>query len=138
MTRTLLLSPSTKPRATLFSAAQCRDAVPVTLDGGHDKGPPDVGIQGLDVSGRGKVWTPKDAGPYGRSARCPFWPRSIPRGRPWKGVLPRSALGDALRYLENQWRALNRFVEDGRLKIDKNGAGTSSGRSLWVRRSGSP
>src|SRR5258708_24041923 len=106
MTRTLLLSPSTKPRATLFSAAQCRDAVPVTLDGGHDKGPPDVGIQGLDVSGRGKVWTPKDAGPYGRSPRCPFWPTSIPRWRPWKTGSPRCAPRDALRYLQNSSPAL--------------------------------
>jgi transposase len=32
-----------------------------------------------------------------------------------KAVLPKSPLGDALRYLENPWTALGRFVEDGRL-----------------------
>jgi transposase len=37
-------------------------------------------------------------------------------------VLPKSPLGDALRYLTNQWAALQRFVEDGRLAIDNNRA----------------
>lgn len=37
-----------------------------------------------------------------------------------KTVLPKSPLGEALRYLDNQWTALNRFVEDGRLSIDNN------------------
>jgi transposase len=37
-------------------------------------------------------------------------------------VLPKSPLGDAVRYLTNQWAALQRFVEDGRLRIDNNGA----------------
>ena len=35
-------------------------------------------------------------------------------------VLPKSPLGEALRYLTNQWTALQRFVEDGRLAIDNN------------------
>ena len=39
-----------------------------------------------------------------------------------KTVLPKSPLGEALGYLDNQWRVLNRFVEDGRLAIDNNGA----------------
>jgi transposase len=37
-------------------------------------------------------------------------------------VLPKSPLGDALRYLTNQWAALQRFTEDGRLAIDNNRA----------------
>ena len=37
-------------------------------------------------------------------------------------VLPKSPLGDALRYLDNQWAPLQRFVEDGRLAIDNNRA----------------
>ena len=37
-------------------------------------------------------------------------------------VLPKSPLGDAVRYLTNQWTALQRFVEDGRLAIDNNRA----------------
>ncbi len=35
-------------------------------------------------------------------------------------ALPRSALGEALTYLKNQWTALNRYVEDGMLAIDNN------------------
>src|SRR5262249_53677979 len=37
-------------------------------------------------------------------------------------VLPKSPLGDAPRYLTNQWAALQRFAEDGRLAIDNNRA----------------
>jgi hypothetical protein len=52
-------------------------------------------------------------------------------------ALPKSPLGDALRYLENQWTALNRFVEDGRLSIDNNGAenqlrAVALGRKNWL------
>ena len=35
-------------------------------------------------------------------------------------VLPKSPIGEALRYTQNQWRALNRYVEDGDLAIDNN------------------
>ena len=35
-----------------------------------------------------------------------------------RDALPKSPLGDALRYLDNQWRPLQRFLEDGRLRID--------------------
>jgi transposase len=31
---------------------------------------------------------------------------------------PKSLLGDALRYSRNQWQALRRYTEDGRLPID--------------------
>jgi len=52
-------------------------------------------------------------------------------------VLPKSPLGDALRYLANQWRALQRFLEDGRLRIDNNGAesqlrAVAVGRKNWL------
>jgi len=52
-------------------------------------------------------------------------------------VLPKSPLGDAVRYLTNQWDALQRFVEDGRLAIDNNGAenqlrGVAVGRKNWL------
>jgi transposase len=52
-------------------------------------------------------------------------------------VLPKSPLGEALRYLDNQWQALNRFVEDGRLRIDNNGAESqlrivAVGRKNWM------
>jgi transposase len=35
-------------------------------------------------------------------------------------VLPKSPLGEAVRYLTNQWAALQRFVDDGRVAIDNN------------------
>ena len=52
-------------------------------------------------------------------------------------VLPKSPLGDAVRYLTNQWVALQRFVEDGRLAIDNNAAenqlrGVALGRKNWL------
>lgn len=52
-------------------------------------------------------------------------------------VLPKSPLGEALTYLRNQWQALNRFTEDGRLRIDNNGAeyqlrAVAVGRKNWL------
>jgi transposase len=52
-------------------------------------------------------------------------------------VLPKSPLGEAVRYLSNQWDALQRFVEDGRFRIDNNGAenqlrGVAIGRKNWL------
>lgn len=54
-----------------------------------------------------------------------------------KTVLPKSPLGEALRYIENQWLALKRFVDDGRLRIDNNGAeyqlrAVAVGRKNWL------
>ena len=52
-------------------------------------------------------------------------------------VLPKSPIGEALRYLENQWTALNRYVTDGRLLIDNNNAErelrhVAVGRKNWM------
>ena len=52
-------------------------------------------------------------------------------------VLPKSPLGDALRYLTNQWAALQRFVDDGQLAIDNNRAENqlrvvALGRKNWL------
>jgi len=52
-------------------------------------------------------------------------------------VLPKSPLGEAVRYLTNQWGALQRFVEDGRLSIDNNRAENqlrivALGRKNWL------
>ncbi|MBA3887440.1 MAG: IS66 family transposase [Acidobacteria bacterium] len=52
-------------------------------------------------------------------------------------ALPKSPLGDALRYLGNQWTALQRYVEDGRLNIDNNRAENqlrvvAVGRKNWL------
>lgn len=52
-------------------------------------------------------------------------------------VLPKSPLGDAVRYLTNQWEALQRFADDGRLAIDNNRAENqlrvvAVGRKNWL------
>jgi hypothetical protein len=52
-------------------------------------------------------------------------------------VLPKSPLGDAVRYLTNQWTALQRFTGDGRLAIDNNRAENqlrvvAVGRKNWL------
>lgn len=52
-------------------------------------------------------------------------------------VLPKSPLGEAVRYLTNQWAALQRYVEDGHLGIDNNPAenqlrGIAVGRKNWL------
>jgi transposase len=52
-------------------------------------------------------------------------------------VLPKSALGQALGYARNQWAALCRYTEDGRLTIDNNAAerrlrDQAIGRKNWL------
>jgi hypothetical protein len=52
-------------------------------------------------------------------------------------VLPKSPVGEAVRYLTNQWAALQRFAEDGRLAIDNNRAENqlrlvTVGRKNWL------
>ena len=52
-------------------------------------------------------------------------------------ALPKSGLGEALRYLHNQWEALGRYLLDGRLKPDNNGAENqlrvvAVGRKNWL------
>jgi hypothetical protein len=52
-------------------------------------------------------------------------------------ALPQSPLGKALTYASNQWEALNRYVEDGRLSIDNNAAEralrkVAVGRKNWL------
>ena len=52
-------------------------------------------------------------------------------------VLPKSPLGEAVRYLTNQWGALQRFVDDGRMAIDNNRAENmlrivAVGRKNWL------
>lgn len=58
----------------------------------------------------------------------------------WRGtnrLLPKSLLGKAVTYAENQWVALNRFLWDGRLPIDNNRAENlirpfAVGRKNWL------
>jgi transposase len=52
-------------------------------------------------------------------------------------VLPKSPVGEAVRYLTNQWTALQRFVDDGRVAIDNNRAENqlrlvAVGRKNWL------
>jgi transposase len=52
-------------------------------------------------------------------------------------VLPKSPIGKAIAYATNQWTALCRFLEDGRLEIDNNRAeralrGIAVGRKNWL------
>ena len=52
-------------------------------------------------------------------------------------VLPKSALGEAMTYATNQWQALRRYTDDGRLTIDNNVSErtlrpTAIGRKNWL------
>lgn len=52
-------------------------------------------------------------------------------------VLPKSAVGEAIEYAENQWGALTRYLEDGRLAIDNNEVeqqlrAVALGRKNWL------
>jgi transposase len=52
-------------------------------------------------------------------------------------VLPKSDFGEALRYLRNHWKALNCYVEDGRIPIDNNSVEqlmkqVALGRKAWL------
>lgn len=52
-------------------------------------------------------------------------------------VLPKSPIGDAIGYARNQWTALTRFLEDGRLRLDNNAAELqlrreAVGRKNWL------
>lgn len=52
-------------------------------------------------------------------------------------VLPKSPLGEAVRYVTNQWRALQRFADDGCVAIDNNRAENqlrlvAVGRKNWL------
>jgi transposase len=54
-----------------------------------------------------------------------------------QSVLPKGPLGIAIRYAQNQWRALTRYLEDGRLAISNNAAERALrpiavGRKNWL------
>jgi transposase len=51
-------------------------------------------------------------------------------------ALPKSPLGEAITYALNQWRALERYTEDGALEIDNNGAYAARGISAVMPRPG--
>jgi len=52
-------------------------------------------------------------------------------------ALPRSPMGEAMRYALNQWTTLNRYVQDGELESDNNACerairGVAIGRKNWL------
>ena len=52
-------------------------------------------------------------------------------------ILPKSPMGEAIAYLLNQWQALQRYTQDGRLAIDNNAAENALrpvavGRKNWL------
>jgi transposase len=54
-----------------------------------------------------------------------------------RSVLPKSRLGEAVRYLKNQWEPLNVFLRDGRVPIDNNETKqlmkqVATGRKNWL------
>ena len=73
---------------------------------------------------------------FGRSRRGRCW-RTAKRGilldRQRAAALPKSPLGAATGYALRNWAALTRYTEDGRLKIDNNGARSRRyDRSRWA------
>ena len=58
-------------------------------------------------------------------------------GEAARNVLPKSRLGDAVRYLKNQWAPLNVFLNDGRVPFDNNETEQlmkqiATGRKNWL------
>jgi hypothetical protein len=58
-------------------------------------------------------------------------------GEGTRSVLPKSRLGEAVRYLKNQWEPLNVFLRDGRVPIDNNETEqlmkqVATGRKNWL------
>jgi hypothetical protein len=54
-----------------------------------------------------------------------------------RDTLPKGPMGEAVGYALNQWAALQRYLEDGRLAIDNNAAerslrGVAVGRNNWL------
>ena len=52
-------------------------------------------------------------------------------------VLPKAPIADAMNYVRNQWRALTRFLDDARLRLDNNAAerqlrAVAVGRKNWL------
>jgi transposase len=75
-----------------------------------------------DVEERGKTLDAGARRELRQRDAVPVWARM----RRWldsdalKRVLPKSAIGDALGYLRNQWSALQVYLTDGRIPIDNN------------------
>jgi transposase len=92
-----------------------------------------------DVEERGKTLPPDERWVLRQRDAVPIWKRM----RQWldsatvQNVLPKSALGQAVGYLRNQWSALQVYLRDGRLPIDNDQSEQTIrpltvGRSNWL------
>lgn len=92
-----------------------------------------------EVEERGKTLTPDERWALRQRAAVPIWNRL----RQWLGsaavqrALPKSAFGQAVGYLRNQWSALQVYLRDGRLPIDNDQSEQTIrpltvGRSNWL------
>jgi transposase len=91
-----------------------------------------------DVERAGAELSPEARRDLRRAQSVPLLAKiAVERDQLAQTVLPKSPLGDGLRYLTNQWAALQRFVDDGRLAIDNNRAENqlrvvALGRKNWL------
>jgi transposase len=69
------------------------------------------------------IWTQRPDSDFGKSRRVRSWlaSRHISRSKT-RRPLPKSPLGTAIGYALRNWGTLTRYTEDGRLKIENNGA----------------
>jgi transposase len=95
-------------------------------------------LYGVEAEARQRELDPEDVGTL-RQERCgPILERiRATLEEHQRSVLPRSAMGEATTYLNNQWPALVRYVEDGRRAIDNNAAERAMrcvavGRKNWL------
>ncbi len=90
------------------------------------------------IEKQARLFTPEERGTYRRQHAQPM----LDELRTWLDdtlpqVPPKSATGKALHYLNNEWPKLVRYLDDGRLAIDNNGAENAIrpfvvGRKNWL------
>lgn len=75
-----------------------------------------------DIEHRGKVLSCDERRQLRQREAAPVWHALDEwlRGQAATDVLPKSKLGEALRYLHNHWEPLQVYLHDGRLPIDNN------------------
>jgi transposase len=79
-------------------------------------------VSGLyDIEDRAREWSPESRQSLRKQEAEPVLDRiEAYLAELERRALPKSALGKAVSYARNQWRALCRYTEDGRLSIDNN------------------
>jgi transposase len=92
-----------------------------------------------DVEERGKTLTPEERQALRQRDAVPIWARfgQWLDSAPVQRALPKSAFGQAVGYLRNQWSALQVYLRDGRLPIDNDQSEQAIrpltvGRSNWL------